>query len=241
MRVTGLRSFSTAIEELAVSGVLVGQRLILPGDEDALLLEEAPAFDRSIVAVRRASGAARLVARSLLKHLGCPECPIKRGSAGAPTWPEGIIGSLAHDSDYAVAAISRAQDFRALGIDVEPAESLPSELVELIATPRERASQLHADGFGGRMLFVAKEAVYKAVYPINRMSLDYHDVEIDFTTLKATVSDGRIVYLRLCVSTHLAALAFIPTDQGSTQNATRSEDVMMRSHIGIEVQMRPCL
>ena len=66
------------------------------------------------------------------------------------------------------------------------------------------------------MLFVAKEAVYKAVYPIDRMFLDHHDVEIDFATRKATVSDGRVVHLRLCVSTHLATLAFIPTDQRST-------------------------
>jgi 4'-phosphopantetheinyl transferase EntD len=214
MTVIGFSSFSTAIDELAVSGVLVGQRLIVPGDEAALLPEETPAFEGSVVAARRASGAARLVARNLLKHLGYPECPIKRGSARAPTWPEGIRGSLAHDSDYAVAAICRAQDFRALGIDVEPAELLPPELVDLVATPRERA-HLDADGFGGRMLFVAKEAVYKAVYPLDRMFLDHHDVEIDFANRKATVCNGRVVHLRLCVSTHLAALAFIPAGHES--------------------------
>ena len=209
MTVIGFSSFSTALNELAVSGVLVGQRLIVPGDEAALVPEEALAFDRSVVAVRRASGAARMVARNLLKHLGYPECPIKRGRAGAPIWPEGIVGSLAHDSDYAVAAICRAEDFRALGIDVEPAELLPPELVDLVATPRERA-HLDADGFGGRRLFVAKEAVYKAVYPLDEMFLDHHDVEIDFAKRKATVCNGRVVHLRLCVSTHLATLAFIP-------------------------------
>jgi 4'-phosphopantetheinyl transferase EntD len=211
----GFRSFSTAIEELAVSGVLVGHRLTLPGDEDALLPEEAPAFDRSIVAVRRASGAARLVARNLLRRLGYPEWPIKRGSVGAPIWPEGIRGSLAHDSDYAVAAICREQDFRALGIDVEPAELLPRELVDLVATPRER-EHLDADEFGGRMLFVAKEAVYKAVYPLDRIFLEHHDVEIDFANRKATVCNGRVVHLRFCVSTHLATLALVPAGQEST-------------------------
>ena len=78
MTVMGFSSFSTAIDELAASGVLVGQRLIMPGDEAALLPEEAPAFEGSVVAARRASGAARLVARNLLKQLGYPECPIKR-------------------------------------------------------------------------------------------------------------------------------------------------------------------
>ena len=211
--VMGFRSFSTAIDELALAGVLFGQRVIIPGDEAAILPEEAPAFERSVVAVRRTSGAARLVARDLLRRLGYLEWPIKRSSAGAPIWPEGIRGSLAHDSDYAVAAICREQDFRALGVDVEPAELLPRELVDLVATPRER-EHLDADGFGGRMLFVAKEAVYKALYPLDRSFLDYHDVEIDFENRKATVCNGRVVHLRFCVSTHLATLAFIPTDQG---------------------------
>ena len=211
--VMGFRSFSTAIDELVLSGVLFGQRVIRPGDEAAILPEEAPAFERSVVAVRRASGAARLVARDLLRRLGYLEWPIKRSSAGAPIWPEGIRGSLAHDSNYAVAAICREQDLRALGVDVEPAELLPRELVDLVATPRER-EHLDADGFGGRMLFVAKEAVYKALYPLDRSFLDYHDVEIDFENRKATVCNGRVVHLRFCVSTHLVALAFIPTDQG---------------------------
>jgi 4'-phosphopantetheinyl transferase EntD len=215
MTVIGFPLFSTAIDELAIPGVLVGQRVIVPGDEAALLPEEAPAFERSVVAVRRASGAAREVARNLLRRLGHPEWPIKRSSAGAPIWPEGIKGSLAHDSDYAVAAVCREQDFSALGIDVEPAELLPHELVDLVATPRER-EHLDADGFGGRMLFVAKEAVYKAVYPLDRMFLDHHDVEIDFAKRKATVCNGRVVHLRFCMSSHLVTLAFIPTSQQST-------------------------
>ena len=65
------------------------------------------------------------------------------------------------------------------------------------------------------MLFVAKEAVYKAVYPLDRMFLDHHDVEIDFANRIATVCNGRVVYLRLCVSTHLATLAFIPAGHES--------------------------
>jgi 4'-phosphopantetheinyl transferase EntD len=214
MTFIGLSSFSKAIDELAVCGVLVGQRLIVAGDEAALMPEEAPAFEGSVVAARRASGAARLVARNLLKNLGYPECPIRRGNARAPTWPEGIRGSLAHDSDYAVAAICRAEDFSAVGIDVEPAELLPPELVDFIATPRER-THLDAHWFGGRMLFAAKEAVYKAVYPLDRMFLDYHDVEIDFANRIATVCNGRVVNLRWCASTHLATLAFIPAGHES--------------------------
>ncbi len=82
---------------------MVGHRLISPGDENALLPEETPAFASSVPKVRRASGAARIVARQLLKGLGQPECALPRGSGGAPTWPAGVVGSLAHDSRVAVA------------------------------------------------------------------------------------------------------------------------------------------
>src|SRR5262249_59963041 len=84
---------------------MVGHRLISPGDEDALWPEEIPPLASSVDKVRRASGAARIVARQLLRRLGQPECALPRGSGGAPRWPTGIVGSLAHDSSVAVAAV----------------------------------------------------------------------------------------------------------------------------------------
>jgi 4'-phosphopantetheinyl transferase EntD len=97
----------------------------------------------------------------------------------------------------------------AVGVDVEPAEDLPPELIDMVATPAER--NMIADvRFGGRLLFVAKEAAYKAVYPLDRTFLMHHAVEVDFSGRTANVRNGRTVDLRFCVSTHLLALAFIP-------------------------------
>src|SRR5690242_10463304 len=96
--------FQPAIESLSVPGVAIGHRLITAGDEAALLPEEASAFAASVVKVRRASGAARLVARHLLRGLGHPGCALPKTSSGAPLWPPGIIGSLTHDDHLALAA-----------------------------------------------------------------------------------------------------------------------------------------
>jgi len=202
-------SLESAIGGLCVPGVMVGHRLILPGDETALLPEETPALASSVPKVRRASGAARIVARQLLKRLGQPECALPRGSGGAPTWPAGVVGSLAHDTRVAVAAVGRCADVGAIGIDVEPAESLPPELLELVATPQERL-RIDDDPYQGRLLFVAKEAVYKAVYPLDQRFLDHHDVQINFADRKAIVRNGRVVELRFCIAAHLVALAFLP-------------------------------
>jgi 4'-phosphopantetheinyl transferase EntD len=201
--------FQSAIDTLAFPGVAVGHRLISPGDEHALLKEEVPALAASVVKVRRASGAARIVARQLLTQLGYANCALPKGPAGAPVWPAGIVGSLAHDSRVAVAAVGMRADVGALGIDVEPAECLPSELLDLVATPQERLS-LGDDVYRGRLLFVAKEAVYKAVYPLDQTFLEHHDVEINLSERKAVVRSGRVVELRFSISAHhLVALAFL--------------------------------
>lgn len=202
--------FQSAIDTLSFPGVKLGHRLISPGDEDALLTEEAAAFAGSVVKVRRASGAARIVARQLLQQFGHPPCALPKGAAGAPVWPAGIIGSMAHDSRIAVAAVGMRADVGALGVDIEPAEPLPSELLDLVATPQEQLKLAH-DAYRGRLLFVAKEAVYKAVYPLDRMFLEHHDVEINLAERKAVVRNARMVELRFSTSAHhLVALAFLP-------------------------------
>jgi 4'-phosphopantetheinyl transferase EntD len=209
MIVTADPLFQSAIDTLSVPGVTIGHRLISPGDEHALLQDEAPAFAASVVKVRRASGAARIVARQLLTQLGHPHCALPKGPAGAPIWPAGLVGSLAHDARVAVAAVAMRADAAALGVDVEPAEFLPAELLDLVATPKERLN-LGDDPYRGRLLFVAKEAVYKAVHPLDQTFLEHHDVEINLAERKATVRNGRVVELRLSMSAHhLVALAFL--------------------------------
>jgi 4'-phosphopantetheinyl transferase EntD len=208
-------SLQTAINALSLPGVMIGHRIISPGDEHALLPEEAAAFAKSVVKVRRASGAARIVARELLAKVGLPQCPLPKGGGGAPVWPPGIVGSMSHDSRVAVAAIAPRSDFSALGIDIEPAETLPPELLDFVTTPRER-SRIDEDPCGGRLLFAAKEAVYKAVYPLDHIFLDHHDVEVSLSRGQAAVRNVRIVKLQFCVCEYLLAVAYLRAETGST-------------------------
>jgi 4'-phosphopantetheinyl transferase EntD len=199
----------TSLEDIYVPGVAIGHRIISVGDESALLPEEAHAFANSVIKVRRASGAARIVARELLGPLiGQSKNALPKSASGAPIWPEGVVGSLAHDSTIAIAAIGMRHAVVAVGIDIEPAEFLPPNLLHLIATPRERYN-ISADPYRGRLLFVAKEAVYKAVHPLDHEFLEHHDVEIDFAARKAFARNGRTVDFRFCISTHIVAVAFI--------------------------------
>jgi 4'-phosphopantetheinyl transferase EntD len=199
----------TQLERIAPAGVVVGCRRIEIGDDRALLPEEAAPLTHVVESSRRASGAARLIARHILERMGYPRgCQILRSPSGAPIWPDGMVGSLAHDQHYAVAAITRQDAFRGLGIDIEPAVDLPQELLELVATPEEIAAT-GGDPFKGRMLFVAKEAVYKATNPLDGVFLEHHDVEIDFAQGIAVVRHGLRVDVRLIDRPRIVAIATI--------------------------------
>ena len=195
-----------AMMDLAVPGVLVGHRFITPGDEDALLAPEAPSIASSVVEVRRASGAARIVARSLLARLGHPDFPVVKDAYGAPVWPEGIVGSMAHDNAVAVAAVGTGGNVLAVGIDVEPAAPLPEDMLDLVATPSELKTLANAP-LGSKVLFAAKEAVYKAGYPLDGVFLEFHDIEVDLAARTATTRTGRTVALRYCVSSRIVVVA----------------------------------
>jgi 4'-phosphopantetheinyl transferase EntD len=200
-------SLQQVLDGLAPPGVMVGYRMISAGDEAALLPPEAASMSSSLLERRRASGAARLVARQLLSALGYPSSAILAGVDGAPQWPDGIVGSLAHDEEVAVAAVALQRDVAALGVDVEPAEPLPEEMLDLVVTARER-QQLKDDPLTARVLFAAKEAVYKAAYPRDRTFLEFHDIDVDLAEGKAKTKSGRVFALRYCTVPRIVVLAF---------------------------------
>lgn len=212
IKVTPMECMQLQIEAIAPPGVLVGCRRIEMGDEHALLPEEAAIFARNAAKSRRASGAARLVARDLLGQLGFPISPVLRAPSGAPIWPNGLVGSLAHDAMLAVGAIAREGDLAGVGIDVEDATSLSDDLVDLVATPAECVA-IGKDAFLAKLLFVAKEAVYKATCPIDGIFLEHHDIEVDLARGLAIVRGGRRVDLRFIERPRIVAIATIGSAQ----------------------------
>ena len=206
-------ALESALQSLTVRGVQVTHRIICPGDETALLPIEEAAFAGSVESVRRQSGAARIAARQLLTACGHCDVPLPRSASGAPSWPPGIVGSFAHDEAVAIAAIAASEDVVALGVDVEPAQELPPELVDLIATPTERA-RYGRDLLDSRLLFVIKEAVYKATHPLDGLFLDFHDIEVDLDGQVATTREGRRLWLAWATAPRVVALAFVRAAPG---------------------------
>ncbi|MGO4440735.1 4'-phosphopantetheinyl transferase family protein [Rhizobium sp. RAF56] len=202
-------SLATAIAAIAPKGIRVGCRIIREGDEAKLLPDEARSITSRHVAARRASGAARWIAHRLLAELGVTNYAVLRTASGAPMWPGGVTGSLAHDERMALAAVAPAAEIDSLGIDVEPATPLPDDIVALVATEAEMSGMGHQP-LSGRLLFSIKEAVYKAVYPIDRLILEYEDITVDLNTGQAMTKTNHAVRLAYCLTPRIVALAYIP-------------------------------
>jgi 4'-phosphopantetheinyl transferase EntD len=182
-------------------------RRIADGDEFALTPAELRPIERAVAQVRRASGAARIVARTLLTELGAPPgVELIRSASRAPKWPPGFVGSLAHDREFAVAAVAAAAARIGVGIDVEPSEPLPDYMLDAIATPRER-DELNGDLVSARLLFCVKEAVYKATNPIDGVFLEHHDVEVSLKARVALTNTGRSLQIHLIAQPRLVAVA----------------------------------
>ncbi|TPK71126.1 4'-phosphopantetheinyl transferase superfamily protein [Mesorhizobium sp. B2-4-15] len=200
-----------AIAAIAPGGVRTGCRLIREADETHLTPEETRSIPARQPAMRRASGAARWIAHGLLADIGMSDVAILRAPSGAPVWPHGITGSLAHDDEMAVAAVAPVGRIASLGIDVEPALPLPDDIFAIVSTSADRIGTADRR-LAGRILFCAKEAVYKAAYPLDRQVLGYEDIAVDLGAGRATTRTGRKVSLAYCVAPRVVVLAFVDGD-----------------------------
>lgn len=195
-------------EELGVS---VTCRLVRSSDANLLTAEESDSLDGSVFSVLCRAAAARIAARELLSEAGFPGWSMPRQRGNPPRWPPGLVGSLSHTDLYAAAALARCADFSGVGIDIEPAEPLPAELVDSVIAADETRPSGPAD-LVGRVLFCAKEASYKAVHPLDGRFLDYHDIVIDLNSGIAQTSYGRRASVTVHVDHRIIVLARVQAD-----------------------------
>jgi len=126
--------------------------------------------------------AGRVCSRIALGRLGvATTTPILRGEDRAPIWPPGFVGTISHTDTWCAAAVARVEDVRSIGIDLEPATPLKESLWRRVCTPKERdwLHEIPTPGLTGKILFSAKESVYKCQYPITTKFLGFHAVEVE--------------------------------------------------------------
>ncbi|MEV5313044.1 4'-phosphopantetheinyl transferase superfamily protein [Streptomyces sp. NPDC052610] len=157
---------------------------------------EEPFVAQAVPKRRREFATVRACARRAMEKLGVPPQAILPGERGAPGWPDGLVGSMTHCQGYCAAALVRADDLASLGIDAEPHAPLPEGVLEAVALPAEQSRLRHLAArrpgtHWDRLLFSAKESVYKAWFPLTGQWLEFSEADIDLTADTEDATSGR--------------------------------------------------
>jgi enterobactin synthetase component D / holo-[acyl-carrier protein] synthase len=126
----------------------------------------------------------RLAAFRALRELGVAPEPVLKGKHREPLWQEGIVGAISHKADTAVAVVARKNMASGVGVDLESLDRTVNfristkvctegEQAWLLEIPEEKDKRL-------KMLFSAKEAGFKAFFPIRQVYLGYQDAELSW-------------------------------------------------------------
>lgn len=142
---------------------------------------EASAVNQAVPSRREEFSLGRHCARQAMQMLGHAPQPLPVGPHGAPTWPNGLTGSITHCTGYVAAAVARTEQVSAVGIDAEPNVVLPEPVASMALSPIERQQERNLTAWDGsvhwnRLIFSAKESTFKAVAPGS--GLDFSDIDV---------------------------------------------------------------
>ncbi len=159
-------------KDVAVSVVEIGAA----GPE--LFPEEQASLPAAVPARLAEFAAGRQAVRRAMAALGHEGVPVPMGRDRAPIWPPGLSGSISHAGGMAAAVLRSGPP---LGLDLEADEPLDSGLWPIICSEPELGVLPATDrGLAVRHVFAAKEAVYKAQFPLTGRVIGFDAVAIMF-------------------------------------------------------------
>ncbi len=95
----------------------------------------------------------------------------------------GLVGSITHTTGFRAAAVASQKVIASIGIDTEPNAPLPEGIADLVVVDGElkmlaALTRACPERQWGRILFSAKESIYKAWFPLTRRWLGFEDVDL---------------------------------------------------------------
>ena len=126
----------------------------------------------------------RICAGEVLSKLGTRGQPVLRDpQTQEPLWPEGISGAITHSGNWAAAAAGKTSEVSGIGIDLEDLErQVDSRISRHVCIPEEQKwLQECGEDFleqNLKIIFSAKESIFKAFFPYTRTYLHFHDARI---------------------------------------------------------------
>jgi len=149
-------------------------------ENEPIYPEEEELVRHAVPRRKREFSAGRACARRALAKLGIPPGPIPRMDERRPRWPKGIIGSISHSRTWCGAAVSRAEDIAGLGLDIEETTRMNREIARRVLLPEEwERSSGNDEQLEWALIFSAKEAFYKAAWPIVKRYIPFQEVVVE--------------------------------------------------------------
>jgi 4'-phosphopantetheinyl transferase EntD len=132
----------------------------------------------------------RTYAKRALTAFGLPDAELPIGNNRAPIWPEGYIGSITHvrrgPDGVCAAAVARATDFVALGIDVEYATGLPARTWPALLTASELDQVCHTAVSERESEVIRRWCVKEAAAKASLLPLDFLCIDTKLIEVNAT-------------------------------------------------------
>jgi 4'-phosphopantetheinyl transferase EntD len=168
------------------------------GDPDTLSPREAAHLGRAVPKRAAEFAAGRHCAREALRQFGVVGWDLLVGADRVPLWPDGMVGSISHTARFCAAVVAERRRFHSLGLDVETDRRVTADLYEqfLTATERRRLGGIGDAESLATLIFSAKEAFYKAQYPLTGEWLEFGDIEIDVEESEASTGTLTVRPLR---------------------------------------------
>lgn len=131
--------------------------------------------------------AGRLCAMAALETAGRAPRQPGRSRDGAPLWPAGTVGSIAHTAGLACAAVADAGRLAGLGLDLEHvcSDAEAAEIAPTVFASGEREALgrwPRGEAELVTLVFMAKEAFYKCIWPTVRRFVGFEEAAVSRLT-----------------------------------------------------------
>lgn len=171
-----------------LSEEILGAVSALDGQVEDLFPEELALIAKAITSRQIEFATGRLLARQLMAQLGSGPAALLRHSDHSPSWPSGVIGSIAHTKGACGVAIARTGgSVLGIGIDLELDAPLEDGPLKRVLTEREQRWLNSIPDPAQRqrramIAFSVKEAIYKCLHPVGNAGLGFRDVELEISS-----------------------------------------------------------